>query len=294
MHLDPIVLRTFVAVCETDSFTRAAARVNLTQSAVSLHVKRLEEQVGRRLFDRSAHKVALTEDGEVLLSYARRILALHNEAAARLGHPPLEGTVRLGAPEYFEAPLLATLLTQFCRRHPAVSLEIEMGIGPDIAAAFDQGRLDVAIVNRELGEGPGTVLWRDGRVWAAADTMVPDPDRPLPLAVFPPHCAWRRLAQEQLDGVGRPWSIALQCAGTAGIVAAVSAGLAVSVFARRTLPAGLRIVPAATGLPLLPDFEFVVLEHRDPAPAARRLAEAVIECFRLPEMLGAERPLNSP
>src|SRR5215468_8425236 len=127
MFLDLVLLRTFAAVVEAKSFTRAAGFVNLTQSAVSLHIKRLEEQVGRRLFDRTARKLALTPDGEILLSYAHRILALEEEVKIRLGHPEPEGLVRFGAPEYFDPGTLASLLAQFNSRYPAIELEIRMG-----------------------------------------------------------------------------------------------------------------------------------------------------------------------
>jgi len=183
MFLDIVLLRTFVAVVEANGFTRAAGFVNLTQSAVSLHIKRLEEQVGRRLFDRTGPKLALTSDGEILLSYAQRILALEEEVKTRLGHPEPEGLVRFGAPEYFDPGTLASLLAQFDRRYPAIDLEIHMGIGTDIAALYGRGLLDVAIINREIDETDGAdrsdnrlgedirVLYREGRVWAALRDM---------------------------------------------------------------------------------------------------------------------------
>ena len=141
MFLDIVLLRTFVAVVEAKGFTRAAGFVNLTQSAVSLHIKRLEEQIGRRLFDRTAPKLALTSDGETLLSYAQRILALEEEVKTRLGHPEPAGLVRFGAPEYFDPGTLASLLAQFNSRYPAIELEIQMGIGTDIAALYGRGLL---------------------------------------------------------------------------------------------------------------------------------------------------------
>src|SRR5262245_35158643 len=156
MLLDIVLLRTFVAVVEAKGFTRAAGFVNLTQSAVSLHIKRLEGQIGRRLFDRTAPKLALTSDGEMLLSYARRILALEEEVKTRLGHPEPEGLIRFGAPEYFDPGTLASLLAQFNTRYPAIELEIQLGIGTDIAALYGRGLLDVAIINREIGEADST------------------------------------------------------------------------------------------------------------------------------------------
>ena len=240
MFLDIVLLRTFVAVVEANGFTRAAGFVNLTQSAVSLHIKRLEEQVGRRLFDRTAPKLALTSDGEILLSYAQRILALEEEVKTRLGHPEPEGLVRFGAPEYFDPGTLASLLAQFNGRYPAIDLEIQMGIGTDIAALYGRGLLDVAIINREIDETDGAdrndnrpgedirVLYREGRVWAALPDMKLGSERPVPLALFPAPCAWRQLAQERLQSAGRRWTVALQSTGLSGIVTAVEAGLAIS------------------------------------------------------------------
>ena len=286
MLLDIVVLRTFVAVVEAKGFTRAAAFVNLTQSAVSLHIKRLEEQVGRRLFDRTASKLALTSDGEILLSYAQRILALEEEVKTRLGHPEPEGLVRFGAPEYFDPGTLASLLAQFNSRYPAIDLEIQMGIGNDIAALYGRGLLDVAIMNREIDEAGGaghedtTVLYREGRVWAALPDMRLDNDRPVPLALFPAPCAWRQLAQERLQSAGRRWTVALQSTGLSGIITAVEAGLAISIFAQSGLSARLRALGPGQGLPALPDFEYVVRRNAKPSLAADRLRDVVIDYFR--------------
>lgn len=224
MLYDTALLRTFVAVCDTGSFTRAAREVNLTQSAVSLHVKRLEEQVGSRLIVRNARGVGLTEQGEVLLSYARRILALYKEAEQRLGRDSA-GPVRIGAPDYFDFHILSSLLAQFSARYPAVRQQIELGIGPDISALLDEGELDIAIVASEIGESDGLSLCRERRVWAGARAMQLDPKQPAPLALYPPHCKWRQLALEQLDRAGRAWTVVLQSAGTAGILAALLAPL---------------------------------------------------------------------
>jgi DNA-binding transcriptional LysR family regulator len=291
MFLDIVLLRTFVAVVEAKGFTRAAGFVNLTQSAVSLHIKRLEEQIGRRLFDRTAPKLALTSDGEILLSYAQRILALQEEVKTRLGHPEPEGLVRFGAPEYFDPGTLASLLAQFNSRYPAVNLEIQMGIGTDIAALYGRGLLDVAIINREIDEADGaerdsrgedaTVLYREGRLWAAAPGMKLDSDRPVPLALFPAPCAWRQLVQERLQTAGRRWTIVLQSTGVSGLVTAVEAGIAISIFAQNGLSPRLRALGPAQGLPALPDFEYVVRRSAKPSLAADRLRDVIIDYFRL-------------
>ncbi len=229
MLYDTVLLRTFVAIRDSGSFTKAAREVHLTQSAVSLHVKRLEDQVGSPLIVRKARGIGLTEQGEILLSYARRILALHEEAEQRLGRDET-GLVRLGAPDYFDFHILSSLLGQFAETHPAVRLQVELGIGPDISALLDEGALDIAIVSSEIGESDGVPLCREPRVWAAGGTLQLTPEQPAPLALYPPHCRWRRLALEELDRAGRAWTVVIQSAGTAGIVAALDAGLGITIF----------------------------------------------------------------
>jgi DNA-binding transcriptional LysR family regulator len=168
-----------------------------------------------------------------------------------------------------------------------------LGIGTDIAALYGRGLLDVAIINREVddadgaernGTGPdedSTVLYREGRVWAALRGMKLDRDRPVPLALFPAPCAWRQLAQERLQSVGRRWTVALQSTGLSGIITAVEAGLAISIFAQSGLSPRLRSLGAAQGFPALPDFEYVVRRNAKPSMAADRLRDVIIDYFRL-------------
>lgn len=286
MLYDTVLLRTFAAICDVGSFTKAAREVNLTQSAVSLHVKRLEDQIGSSLFVRNTHGVGLTERGEVLLSYARRILALHKEAEYRLGRDG-GGPIRIGAPEYFDLRTLSSLLGQFAARYPAVRLQIELGIGPDISALLDEGELDIAIISREIGEGDGVSLCRERRVWAAGRAMQLDPEKPAPLALYPPHFRWRQLALEQLDRAGRTWTVVLQSAGTAGILAALDAGLAITMFPEYGLPNMLKSLGSAEALPTLPDFEFVLRRSRRSSLAADHLADMIINFFQLSTTLSA-------
>ncbi|HLH12984.1 MAG TPA: LysR substrate-binding domain-containing protein [Methylovirgula sp.] len=280
MLYDTTLLRTFAAVCDSGSFTKAARAVNLTQSAVSLHVKRLEDQVGALLIQRNARGIELTEQGEILLSYARRILALFKEAGERLGREG-DNLIRIGAPEYFDLHTLSSLLAQFSARYPDVRLQIELGIGPDISELIDDGALDLAIVSNEIGEGDGIALCRERRVWAAGRAMRLAPDEPAPLALYPPFCRWRKLALEQLDQAGRPWTLVIQSAGTTGILAALDAGLAITIFPEYSLPDRLKALGSAEALPALPDFEFVLRRSRRTSPAADHLAEMIINFFQL-------------
>jgi DNA-binding transcriptional LysR family regulator len=280
MLYDTVLLRTFAAICDSGSFTKAAREVNLTQSAVSLHVKRLEDQVGSQLMVRKARGIGLTEQGEVLLSYARRILALHKEAEERLGRD-IDGLIRIGAPDYFDFQILSSLLAQFADRYPDVRLQVELGIGPDISALLDGGELDIAIVSSEIGEGDGVPLCREPRVWTAGRTMQLDPNEPAPLALYPPHCRWRQLALEELDRAGRAWTVVLQSAGTAGILAALDAGLGITIFPENGLPNTLKSLGSAEALPALPDFEFVLRRSRKSSPASDHLADLITNFFQL-------------
>jgi len=284
MLLDITSLRTFVAAAQAGSFTRAAGRVNLTQSAVSVQIRKLEEQIGRRLFERNSWRLELTAEGEILLPYAQRILALHDEAGHRLGRSEVKGQVRLGAPEYFDPETLASLLALFKGRYPGVQLEIEMGIGPDIATLFDKGVLDVGIINREVGEDrdhSGAVLYQESRVWAAARGFSLSAGEPVPLALFPPHCAWRRLILNRLAAIDRSWTMVLQCTGVAGLITAVEAGLAVAVFAKGGLTKKMQPLGSAEGLPPLPDFEYVVRRNTRRSVAADRLRDVIVDYFHL-------------
>jgi len=292
MLLDITPLRTFIAVADTGSFTRAAGAVNLTQSAVSVQIRKVEEQIGRKLFKRNSRQLELTAEGEILLPYAQRIISLHDEARRRLGHSELKGVVRLGAPEYFNPETLASLLALFKGRYPSVHLEIEMGIGPDIAALFDKGVLDVGIVNREInddGDDIGAALYRESRVWAAARGFTLSTSEPVPLALFPPHCVWRRLILDRLGAINRTWIAALQCTGVSGLVTAVEAGLAVAVFAESGLTEKMQPLGSAEGLPHMPDFEYIVRRGGRNSAAADRLRDVIVDYFRLEANLRGRR-----
>jgi len=280
MLYDTTLLRTFVAICDAGSFTKAAREVNLTQSAVSHHVKRLEDQVGLHLIVRNTRGLRLTEKGEVLLCYARRILALYQEAEQTLSSDR-GGLLSIGAPEFFDMQMLSSLLAQLSDRYPAVRMQIELGIGPDISALLDEGELDLAIVGNELGDRQGITLSRERRVWAGARFLKLDPDKPAPLALYPPFCPWRKVALKELDRVGRASTVVIQSTGTSGIIAAVEAGLAITLMPELKLPPTLKELGAAEGLPALPDFEFVLQRSRTTSPAADHFSEMIVNFYQL-------------
>lgn len=285
MIFETAQLRTLVAIVETGSFTKAAAMVNLTQPAVSLHIKRLEDQLMRKIFERDGRRVALTSDGEVLVGFARRILALHSEAESAFEGMEIAGRVRLGAPEYFDSRVLAMLLAHFAQRHPGIELEVKIGLGPEVRSAFENGELDVAILNTEVGAADEPLLGHDNRVWVASTDFQLAPDRPLPLVLFNNTCDWRKLAVQLLDQHEISWTAVLSSGGVTGLVAGIEAGLGISVFPRKALPASMRDVGDSYRLPVLPPFEYRLFESRLATAAARRLAFAIRDVFGHEEIL---------
>src|SRR5271165_1528649 len=182
--LDFDLLCAFVAVAECGGFRRAAERLHLTQSTVSQQIKRLELEAGRALFRRSTRAVALTDEGEMLLGDARRLLQLEEAARQRLAAPRLSGTVRLGVVEEVAGGSLPSALGRFAALHPGVKLEVQTGVSAELIGQLDVGRLDVVFAKRPLGTSKGRLVWREPLVWAAADTFELIPGAALPLALY--------------------------------------------------------------------------------------------------------------
>ncbi len=275
--LHPDLLRAFVSVVDNRGFSAAAKRLHLSQSTVSLQIKRLEETVGVRLLDRSPHYLRPTNDGETLLEQARKILTLHDDLVTRFDEQRLSGVVRLGAPEDFATVHLANVLSRFANSYPDVVLEMRCELTLDLINRFESGGLDLALVKREPGsEVSGRRVWREPLVWVAASESAADGDG-LPLVVSPAPCVYRKRATEALDNAGRPWRIVYSCASLAGTHAAVRAGLGVSVLAKDMVPEDLVMLDRSEfGLPDLSDTEMALLEAPTMSPAAERLRDTII------------------
>lgn len=177
---DPSQLRTFLAVAQTLSFTQAARRLGLRQSTVSQHVRRLEDAVGRQLFSRDTHSVELTEDGEAMLGFARRILAVHEQATAFFTGTRLRGRLRFGASEDFVLTRLPEILEGFRYDHPEVDLELTVELSGTLHEQLTAGRLDLVLAKRRPEDPRGELVWHDRLVWIGAERLRLDPDRPVP------------------------------------------------------------------------------------------------------------------
>jgi DNA-binding transcriptional LysR family regulator len=247
--LDIDLLRCFATVAAQGGFTAAGQTLGLTQSAVSLKIKRLEEIVRKRVFERTSRKLALTADGEVLLAYARRLLSLNDEAVRRMIAPPVSGHLRLGVADHFVPQHLAPILARFARTYPDLRLEVEVGRSHELRAACERGSLDLVIGKRRDGETAGTPIWTEILAWAGlAGFRRPDPAKPgrgapLPLAMLPAGCMFRDRALATLSRANIAHEIVYTSASLLGVIAAAEAGLAVTVLGRSTVPATLAEIP---------------------------------------------------
>ncbi len=246
--LDLDLLRGFVAVAERGGFTAAGLALGLTQSAVSLKVKRLEDLLGKPVFARTSRAVSLTREGETLLAYARRMLALNDEAVRRMVAPPVTGRLRLGVADHFIPRNLAPMLASFSRAFPELRLEVEVGRSHELRAGQEQGRLDLVLGKRRDGETTGRLVFTEDIVWVAAPGFVTAPDRSLPLSMLPQGCMFRERALAALARAGIAFEIVYTSASLLGVAAAAQAGFALTVLGRHGFLPGVAEVP---GLPEL-------------------------------------------
>lgn len=280
-HLAPELLRTFVAAADSGSFTGAARLVHRTQSAVSMQVKRLEEDLGRELFARGARGVALTPDGETLYRFARRILRLYDEAAASLAAPELTGVVRFGAPEDYAASHLPGILARFASVYPLVRVDVFCDATEHLLARLADGTLDLCLATSADGLDGGRPVLDMPLRWLGPEHGMPGEGGPLPVAVFHEGCVYRHSALEALERRGIAYRVAYVSPGVGGVLAAVRAGLAVAPMAEGVEAAGCRVIGAAQGLPALPSVR-VTLHLRAGAlpPAVEGLAGHVDAAVR--------------
>lgn len=277
------LLRTFVAVVDNASFTRAGERIGRTQSTVSLQIKRLEEGLGRPLFKRSGRDLVLTADGEILLTYARKLLHIADEARSHILEPEVEGTIRLGTPEDFATVYLPNVLARFAQAHPRVELDVSCNFSFQLLEAFSKGAFDLVLIKREpMGPAGGVPVWRDVLVWVSGAQLVLDPNHPIPLALAPAPDIFRKCALTSLQAAAREWRIVYTSPSSEGLQAAVRAGLAVSVMSKDMVPGDFKILGLEHGLPQLPDAEIAL--YRAPGKlsrAAELLAEHIVHSLEM-------------
>jgi DNA-binding transcriptional LysR family regulator len=275
--MDLELLRSFVSVVDAGGFTRAGERVHRTQSTVSQQIRRLEDSVGRPLLLRKGKQVSLTEEGERLFGYARRILALVDEARDVVARPAPDSIVRLGIPEDFAAYRLAQVLSKFARSHPDLRLDVRSDLSVCLRRDLARGEFDIALVKRDTGDESETgtlATWPERLRWVTSKRFPVDINRsPLPLAVFQQGCIYRRRATHLLEAAGLTWRVAYTCPNLAGIQAAVSVGLGVGILPEIAVLADHRVLGPKDGFPKLTNTEVALVIRPDASPAMRRLAD---------------------
>jgi DNA-binding transcriptional LysR family regulator len=284
-NIDIDLLRSFVTIIEVKSFTRAAERLLRTQSAISLQMKRLEEQLECRLFERGGRGVEPTEAGTLLLGYARRILAANDELVGRMAEPLVEGEVRIGAPEAFTAEHLAPVLARFARAFPKVHIQLRTGSADELAQAQAAGELDLRL-QTVIGERPaeGQELSREALVWCVAEGAEPEArpgaeGQPLRLVTTTSPCAIRAEAEQALATAGVPFSLVFEGSSRGAVLSAISAGLGVGVLPRGSITSGMHRLNDAEGLPALPDVTTVLVSRPELSLVADRLRSFLLTVF---------------
>ena len=288
--LDVDQLRTFIAIAETGSFTKAAEVVNKTQSAVSMQMKRLEERLERPIFARDGRASKLTEDGTRLLDYARRIVKLNVETVAAFSDAELSGRVRLGVPDDYADRYLPEIMARFSRAYPSVELTVICEPSVDLLERIDANEIDLAIVTNCESKRPSEIFRRERLLWVTSNRHSTHVEQPVPLALGRPTCAWRRIAIEKLDQIGHPYRLLYSSSNAGAVAAAVLAGLAVSVLPESGLRPGMRVLNAAEGFPELPSCRIGLVRtaHESSALADALAGHIVSSLDNLSEAQAAE------
>lgn len=254
------LLRAFIAVAETGSFTAAAEVVARSQSAVSQKIIRLEEILGMRVFERTSRTLTLTAEGERLLVGTRKMMLHFDSFMREMRAPVTVNTLRLGISENLVPTQLPRLLSRFSKLYPDLELELTTGLSNDLLADHEAGRLDVVISKRKMGAAQrGRIIWREPLVWIAAKDYEIEAARPLRLVMMRPPCAYRAIMIEALASVQREWSSACLASNLGGVQAAVAAGLGVTALGTSFLQEGMRIIEPSEKLPTLPSTEVAVI-----------------------------------
>lgn len=292
INLDMDVLRTLVTAQRLGGFNRAAEQVGRSQSAVSQQIHKLEERVGQPLFRKRGRILELTEAGETVLAYARRILELNDEAVTAVRGASVAGAVRFGLPGDFAETWLPMALGRFKRTHPGVRVEATADRNTLLMERLDRGQLDLAVALGRSSRGDAQRVATLPMAWIgpAAGELPWRPGETVPLALFEAPCHFRHAAAEALDSAGIPWTVAFTSPSIPGLWAAVAAGLGITLRTAAGLPDSLRVLGQRDGLPPLPTIDVSIHDAgRELSPATLRLKEIILDVLEsnIPAVPGA-------
>jgi len=254
-NLDVDLLKTFLAIADTGSFTRAAGEVNKTQSAVSMQMKRLEETLARPLFARDGRLSRFTPDGERLIEFARRMVLLNDEAVSAFTRPELTGTVRFGTPDDYADRFLPEILARFSRTHPLVTVDVECVNTTILFERTKRGEFDLALVSFGCEVITDEPVRREPLVWVSSARHSTHLLDQVPLAISHAGCEWRGKVLSALESAGRKYRIAYSSPNSNAINAAVKAGLAIGAIPDLCVQPGMRVLTEKDGFPSLGTFD---------------------------------------
>ncbi|MAH05798.1 MAG: LysR family transcriptional regulator [Alphaproteobacteria bacterium] len=286
-HTDTLTLKAFIAVAETQSFSKAAQIIGRSQSAVSLQIKRLEDALKTPLFIRTSRSVALSENGEIFLGYARRMIDLQREAFSRITEPDIQGEITLGVPEDFATHYLPEILSAFAQQHPHVQLHVVCDLTLNLLKQYKNEQLDIAILKRDPEKVTGgTNVWREPLVWAAAEHY--QPKSTLQLVLSPQPCIYRARAIAALDHAHINWQISYSSPSLAGNIAAVRGGLGITVLPANMIPTGIIAIDHKFELPKLEDSQLALMKKDSLSPAGNAFVNHIISSLEKPIKLNTK------
>jgi DNA-binding transcriptional LysR family regulator len=268
---DPVLLRTFLAVADTHSFTKAGAQLGISQPTVSQHVRRLEQSAKRQLIARDTRDVRLTDNGDAMAGFARSILAAHAEAESYFSGSAMRGRLRFGAADDLAITTLPRILRHFRQQHPQINLELTVDQSGPLHRKLKAGHLDLIFIKQNPGTTEGTVVATDELVWVGQERTVIEPAEPVPLIAYQGPSVSRQITIDALEAAGRTWRITCNTREVNGVLAAVRAGIGVAVFPRSLIPSDLVKVSNRFSLPELGGVDFTLLSNpstaREPVEA---------------------------
>ncbi|MCU1406602.1 MAG: LysR family transcriptional regulator [Glaciihabitans sp.] len=271
---DPVLLRTFLAVAETQSFTNAGVQLGLSQPTVSQHVRKLESAAGRLLVSRDTREVHLTDNGDAMAGFARTILAAHASAASYFTGSAMRGRLRFGTADDLAITQLPRILRHFRQLYPQINLELTVNQSGPLYRRLKSGHLDLIFIKENPSESSeGVRVSRDSMVWVGHEKTVLEPGQTVPLIAYQAPSVSRQIAIDALEAAGRTWRITCNTREVSGLLAAVRAGIGVAVFPQTLIPDDLVKVTNRFGLPALGDVDFTLLAN---PTAAKEPTDALI------------------
>ncbi len=283
MPINTLNLQCFLAVADTASFTKAAERVCRTQSAISQQIAKLENLVEKPLINRG-RELSLTTDGEIFLGYARRIFELHRELLDRFKEPDLQGEFKFGLPEDFAIVVLSDVLVDFSRLHPRVILNVECDLTVNLLDQFQKGKFDIVLAKMKhpASLGNAVKVWSEPVEWIGKPGLLPilNKNSVIPLVLSPQPCVYRENAIESLEKAGLKWRIAYSSPSYAGKMAAVKAGMGLTVMQRTMIPDYLDRIENSC-LPILNDIHISLLKKDSCNKAIESLEYFLLKKLRL-------------